>query len=75
MTINKVELFYLLLRLPYIISLVRRKHLVLQHVGINGPGQVVKLSTRGRLAASLRAAGHLGWCVFVSECYAQDTEG
>ena len=33
-----------------------------------GPGQVVKLSTSGRLAALLRAAGHRGWCVFRSEC-------
>ena len=28
------------------------------------PGQVVKLSTSGRLAALLRAAGHWSWCVF-----------
>ena len=32
------------------------------------PGQVVKLSTSGRLAALLRAAFHRGWCVFESEC-------
>ena len=29
-----------------------------------GPGQVVKLSTSGRLVALLRAAGHQGWWVF-----------
>ena len=31
------------------------------------PGQVVKLSTSGRLAALFRAAGHQGWCFFGSK--------
>ena len=31
---------------------------------LEGPGQVVKLSTNGRLAYLLRAAGQRGWCVF-----------